>query len=107
MKAYKFRILVWEFNALLDTGQHDGITVGEVKRAAGNGTIAAFLKDKFADEIDTSVFESDDWLELNEEWQSFSNVIDERRKMGIENRGVCLLLGYALESYQQRERNEK
>ena len=107
MKAYKFRQLVWDFNALLDTGKHDGITVDEVTRHAGNGTISGFLKDRFGGEIDTSLIEPEDWLVLNDEWQSFSNAIDERRKMGIENKGVCLLLGYALESLQQRERKKE
>lgn len=107
MEAFKFRHLVWEFTALLDTGKHDGITVDEVKRHAGNGTIPAFLKDRFGGEMDTSVLEPEDWIELSEEWQSFENTMDEERKMGIKNKGVCLLLGYALESLQQRERKKE
>ena len=107
MKDYKFRMLVWEVNAVLDTGKFDDIPTEEIHRQAEAGTISSYIVDRFGDDMDLSVIEPQDWTDLNEEWQSFHNAIDETRKMGIVNRGVCLLLGYALQSYLQRERERK
>ena len=47
-----------------------------------------------------------DWTDLNKEWQRFANAINEGRKMGIENRGLSLLLAYALQSYFDRAKQE-
>ncbi len=99
MKAYKLQSLIWEFNALLDTGKYDDIAVDDVKHHARAETISAFLTDRFGEEIELDVMEPQDWADLNAEWQRFANVIDEGRKMGIENRGLSLLLAYALQSY--------
>ena len=102
MKTYKFRSLIWEFNALLDSGAYDDIAVDEVKRHARAETIPAFLTEQFGEDIDLGVMEPQDWADLNAEWQRFANAINEGRKMGIENRGLCLLSAYALQSYFDR-----
>ena len=102
MEAYKLRALIWEFGALLDTGKHDDIAVDDVKRHAKAETISTFLIDRFGEEIDLGVMEPQDWTDLNAEWQGFANAIDEGRKLGIENRGLCLLLAYTIQSYSDR-----
>ena len=102
MKAYKLRSLIWEFNALLDTGAYDDIAIDDVKHHARAETISGFLIDQFGEEIDLGVMEPQDWTDLNAEWQGFANAINEGRKMGIENRGLSLLLAYALQSYFDR-----
>ncbi len=99
MKAYKLQSLIWEFNSLFDTGKYDDIAVDDVKHHARAGTIPAFLTDRFGEEIELDVMEPQDWADLNAEWQRFAVAINEGRKMGIENRGLCLLLAYALQSY--------
>ncbi len=99
MQAYKLQSLIWEFNALLDSGAYDDISVDEVKRHARAETISGFLIDRFGEEIDLDAMEPRDWTDLNKEWERFANAINEGRKMGIENRGLSLLLAYALQSY--------
>ena len=69
MLAYKFRHLAVEFNALLDSGKHNSISVDDVKRHAEAGTISAFLIDRFGKEADFSLMEPKDWSDLNEEWR--------------------------------------
>ncbi len=103
MEAYKCLHLIGEFNAALDTGRYDKITVDEVKRHASAGTIPAFVVDRLGDGMDLSIIDRDDWAALAEEWQGFADTVDERRKMGIVNRGVCLLLAYTLGSHRQRQ----
>ncbi len=52
--------------------------------------------------MDLSLMEPSDWEELSEEWQGFEHAIDAGRKMGVSNRGLCLLLAYSLQSTQDR-----
>jgi hypothetical protein len=103
MHPYKLRQLIGEFNHLLDTGEYDDVTLDEVRRNIEAGALASFLANRFPG-IDVSLMEASDWPELNREWARFANAIDARRKFGVSKRGLCLLLGYAMESLQQRER---
>lgn len=43
-------------------------------------------------------------MELLAEWQDFLAAINERRKMGVERRGLPLLIAYLLEGIQRRLR---
>lgn len=104
MESYKFTFLLLQFVALADNPKYDSITFDEVFRHADAGTVPSFLKDRFGDELDTSIFEASDWLELSEEWASFANAFDTERKAGVYRRGVALLMVYALESLQIRLR---
>ncbi len=106
-EEYKFRSLLWQINILIDAGKYDSITVQEVKKHIKAETLPAFFVDRFGKDIDTSLISKEDWLSLSEEWSSFVSAIDEGRKMGVYNKGLCLLLGYALESVQQRIMTER
>ena len=106
MKAYKYRQLLWEFIAALDSGKHDKLDIEEVRRHANAGTISVFLVDRFGPDCDLSIFEPSDWQEISETWASIANAVDARRKFGVENKGMSLLMAYALESFQQLVREE-
>lgn len=103
--SYKINFLLWQFIALADTGKYDSITVAEVKKHINAETISSYLVDKF--NLKPGFLEVADWIELSQEWASTANAVDEERKMGIRNKGIGLLLAYALESYQTRVSKEK
>ena len=100
MKAHKYRFLLWQFIGAMDTGKYDSLTLEEVHRHADAGTIPAFLVDRFGSDLDLSMIEPQDWAEISERWANISNAVDSRRKFGVENRGICLLLAYTLECLQ-------
>jgi hypothetical protein len=100
MKAYKYKHLLWQFIGAIDTGKYDSLTTDEVHRHADAGTIPAFLVDRFGTDLDLSMIERSDWDEISERWAGISNAVDSRRKFGVENRGVCLLMAYTLECLQ-------
>lgn len=104
MKPYKYRFLLWQFIAAMDTGKYDSVTFEEVHRHAEAGTIPAFLIDRFGSDLDLSMVEPQDWGVISENWASIANVVDARRKFGVENKGLCLLMAYTLESLQQSEK---
>lgn len=99
MKKYNYIFLLWQFNMLLDTGKYTYVGVAEIKRQIRTGAISTYLKNTFPD-ADFSLIEPQDWDHLSNEWISFADDIDERRKMGIINNGVCLLLAYTLNALQ-------
>ena len=107
MKTYKYRFLLWQLIAALDTGKYDSLSIYEVKHHADAGTISAFLIDRFGGEADFSMFEPKDWTDINETWSSIANAVDASRKFGVENKGIALLMAYTLQSIQQQESEER
>jgi hypothetical protein len=107
MKAFKYTFLLSELLAAADSGKYDTLGIDEVSRHANAGTIPSFLVDRFGRDLDLSIFEADDWRELSELWSSLANAVDARRKFGVQNKGICLLMAYALESQQMLQRAEK
>ena len=53
------------------------------------------------------MMEPEDWTALSELWFNLDNAVDARRKFGVENKGIALLMAYALESFQSLDRKEK
>ena len=75
MHAHKLRQLIGEFNHLLDAGEHDDVTLDEVRQNIEAGALASFLANRFPG-IDVSLMEASDWPELNREWARFASAID-------------------------------
>lgn len=103
MSPYKFLHLAREFNALLDTGKYDDITLERIYRSINSGRLREFLGE-FDREVDFSIIEEVDWTEISDEWKQFANAIDAGRKLGVSERGLCLLVAYAIESAHMRYR---
>ena len=109
MTSSRYRFLLWQFIAASDSGHYDALDIDEVKLHANAGNIAEFLRKRFGSDryIDFSVMEPEDWVELNETWANIANAVDASRKFGVENKGINLLMAYALESAQMLDRREQ
>jgi hypothetical protein len=81
--------LAFELNHLLDRGLSTDLS--ETKRRVDDGTVLDWLSRQYGPE-------SGFGLDL---FASLLSVTNERRKMGVENNGLCLLLGYCIEGVQQ------
>jgi hypothetical protein len=103
MRPFKYKFLLWQLIAASDSGKYDTLSYEEVWRRANDGNAASFMKETFRGDFDLSVFEPSDWTILNETWANIANAVDARRKFGVENKGVSLLMAYALESFQMLE----
>ena len=106
IKPHLYRYMLWEFIAAMDSGEYDNLDIEEVKCHAAAGTIGAFIVDRFSG-YDFSVFEPQHWVEVGEAWANLANAVDARRKFGVENKGITLLMAYALQSMQALEYEEK
>jgi hypothetical protein len=102
MKASSYRSLLWELIAASDTGKYDKLSIDDVRLHAREGTISQFLQEQFTD-ADFSLLKDEDWKSLDTEVASMDNAIDASRKFGVKNRGLSLLMAWAL----QGVRNEK
>jgi hypothetical protein len=94
-------LVIKELSALLDTGMYDAISIQDVKKHIRTGDILRFISEMAGTESDFSaVLQSragTDFERLyTESLQALDQAYagDERRKWGIEKRGLCLLLSW-------------
>ena len=103
MKASSYRYLLWNLIAASDTGKFDKLNIDDVRLHASGGTISKFIQETFGGDSDFSMLKVEDWKSLDEEILSMDNAIDSRRKFGVENRGLSLLMAWSLQGVQNDE----
>jgi hypothetical protein len=101
MHPSSLTVLAYYLNGALDSGKHNNVTLDEVYEQIEAGTVFEYLKNTVA-RIDLSGFSVADKQELVEEWQRMANAIDARRKLVVENNGICLLLAYVINGLHER-----
>ena len=95
--------IILELNAALDTGKYDHIPMSEASQHIEAGDVLPWLK-RMVPEIDLSPL----CEEIANEYQAALGDIyggyggSERRKWGVERRGLCLLIAWTNELIQQR-----
>lgn len=102
MDISKFTCLGFYLVRALDTGKYNDVTVDEIARQIESGGVFDFLEKKLGTDIFLSRLDTDDRTELSKEWQGMVAALDEKRKLGIEKNGLCLLLVYVLEGIQRQ-----
>lgn len=107
MKLLTLTYLIFEVNAAIDTGRHQDITPDEIREKALDGNVIPFIKDKLGDDIDLSLFFDPKTLgELRDTLKVVAGTLHgrERRKVGVERSGLCLLVAYAVEAIQRQSK---
>lgn len=94
-----FTFLAFYLNSLLDDKRV--LDIRETKNRINDGTLFDWLKNKFGNDIDFSLYTDDDKKVLIELFQSLVDAVDEKRKMGVKNNGLALLIAYCLEGIQR------
>ncbi len=98
-------MILFGLSSMLDSGEHDDITIKQVKDHARTGDLIDFLKSKnggsFAMNVTdiSPVFRKWYTDQMADNCHAMSG--RERRKYGVENRGLCLLISYTAEILQQ------
>lgn len=103
MKPYKYKFMLWQLIVACDSGKYDTLSLDEVHKHAEAGTIASFMVEKFGGDADFSIFEPSDWTAIGKTWEDIANTVDYSRKFGVDSKGICLLMAYALQSLQMLE----
>lgn len=98
-----YTFLGFYFNSLVDSGEvldlqttHDKIR---------SKSLFKWLMTKYADRLDISLFSTEQLDKIEIFFESLSLATDERKKMGIEKNGLCLLVAYCLEAAQRTAEN--
>ncbi|MEQ8526063.1 hypothetical protein [Gracilimonas sp.] len=106
MEHTALTLLILQINKLLDTGKYDDITVDDIYMNIDEGTLLQFLKNECSDDIDLSYhlstkknFEKFYLEHLQSLYDAYAG--DHKRKWGIKNKGLCLLLAWTNEILQQ------
>lgn len=104
-----FTLMVLTLTHLLDTGRYDSVTLDEVKARIEDGTILRWLQTRSGEDdigllsvlLDGKTygdFERRYVTSLQEILGGYSG--QERRRWGVKNRGICLLLAWTNEILQ-------
>lgn len=102
-------LLVLEFNHIIDTGKYNNITIEDIHREIENKNIIPYIAKRTAGDSDFTIF--------TDSGSSYANYVahyheqmyelyggyagNERRKWGVENLGLCLLVAWTNELIQQ------
>ncbi|MEG3144193.1 hypothetical protein U1839_05960 [Sphingomonas sp. RT2P30] len=104
MKLVDLTLLILELSALIDSGAHEGTTIDDVEQHIADGDLFPWLAQRFS-RLDLSLHRGRSDREIND---GLNDILggyagQERRKWGIENNGICLLLSWTNELIQQRK----
>ncbi len=108
IKLTALTFLVFKINQLIDSGKYTYITIEDVHKAIEQKRIIPYLKETTRSDSDFSLYESgapySAFVEYYHEqiYQIYSGYVGrERKKWGIKNLGLCLLLAWTNEIIQQ------
>jgi hypothetical protein len=90
-------------NQAMDRGDHQGVTVHDVKERIRDGSIFKYLATRMP-RLSLSDVSLEMRADLLSEWREMETTLNESRKLAIENNGICLLMGYLLEGIQRTTR---
>jgi hypothetical protein len=99
--------LTFELISLVDSGK--SMSVKETKKLCEEKRIFEELERRFPIKeayLDLSLLKPEMREEIATAFQDMALAIDEKRKFGIENNGLCLLIAYAQEQIQRENRKE-
>lgn len=109
IKLTHLSCLMFEINVVIDTGKYDYISIDDIHREIENGTVLRYLAKEAAGDIDLSLLLDKEDDELNFEGNYVRHLQSiyggyagqERRKWGVENKGLCLLIAWTTEIIQR------
>lgn len=102
-------MVLFGLSALADSGKTDGITIKEVRDHTYAGDLIEFLTEKSGGIFASGFLEASSQKEFRawyvEQIRDNCKAMEgrERRKYGIQNRGICLLISYTAEIVQHKK----
>lgn len=95
--------IAFQINAAIDNRELEDLSIDTVRREIEAGTILAFLRRGIRD-MDLTLLNPETEAELLKEWQDINALVNTRRKLGVEHRGLTLLMALLIEGMQRRAR---
>lgn len=101
VNAEKYRLLLSQLIALVDTRRCEELSIENVMLHARSGAIAILLGELFQHTGSFNVFTQDDWKIFNDEIARMANAADPE-KITMTNKGIALLMTWAAEGIRQQ-----
>lgn len=108
MKLNRLTLLILEYNQILDTGKYNHITIKDIHREIKQGTVLRYISNIAGSDADFSIYlDVHDELGFEAQYAKHLQSIyggyagQERRKWGIQNLGLCLLIAWTNEIIQR------
>lgn len=108
IKLNRLTLLILEYNHLIDTGKYNHITIRDIHREIEKGTVLRYVAKEASADADLSLYlDVEDELDFERQYARQLQAIyggyagKERRKWGVENLGLCLLIAWTNEIIQQ------
>ena len=108
VKLNRLTLLILEYNQLLDTGKYSHITIEDIHREIQKGTILRYISNIAGSDADFSIYlDVHDEPDFEAQYAKHLQLIyggysgQERRKWGIQNLGLCLLIAWTNEIIQR------
>ncbi len=95
----RFTYLSFQLNSLLDKKKF--LDYQETINHIESGNILEWLKEKFSEEIDLSLYDNKDKKEVVGLFQDLTSAVDAKKQFGVNENGISLLLAYCLEGIQR------
>jgi len=108
LKLTDVTLLLFEVNAALDTGKHEGFPTAGVKQHIRAGDLVTYLQNELSSDVDLSFYKEETAAALVSELKDLEGGVNgrERKKFGVERNGLCLLIAYLTELIQRKFRPE-
>lgn len=103
IKLFKWTGLLFNLIPLADDKSYDSVSFEEMKEVVSSEKVFEFLEDKFGKRVDFSLYTKEERTEICKElWQICGGQSGrERKKFGVENNGICLLMAYVADAIQK------
>lgn len=105
MRLSSLTCLGFETTAVIDKCPELNISFAEIHAAAERGQLIAFLRQRYGDYADLTLYNLDpaELAEAEAALRDAASALDGRegRKTGVRNNGLCLVLAIVLEAIQQ------
>jgi hypothetical protein len=98
---HRFTLLAWEANSMLDQGET--LDIDETRAKIESGELIDWFAERFASETDMSLYGPDDRNEAARVLADIDGGVDARRKFGVENGGLQLIVALCLQAIQGGE----
>ncbi|WP_440030202.1 hypothetical protein [Chromobacterium amazonense] len=107
MKVTAITLLILQLNSLIDSGKYNSIEISDVHKAIKRKSLLRYLKEECKNDIDLSGHLGKTYGDFETYFENAIHQIyggyagEERRKWGVQNLGLCLVLAWTNELIQQ------
>jgi hypothetical protein len=100
----RYSFLAFQLNGLLDQGQ--SIPIDEAHDRIHDGSLIDWLADRYGGEphyFDVSLYDAEERELILKVFESMSDAIDAKGKLGVAHNGIALCLAYCIEVMQHAD----